>query len=279
MSRGIMRRVLVVLLLLSATAGSVSAQSNWLSRTRNTFSLEVLRPFLKEGADDLNGLSAAFAVTGRFAISDRWDALVELPLAIGHVDAEPGFPSRPEATSQSLGNLYVGMSGTVSSADLDFGVRLPTVEDFGDDRRFPSRIVGIASMTERITAFSFPASISATAAASLNTARSVSLRPQGGVLILVPTENEGGDSELFGMFGLQGWYTPSTTRAGAGISGRYWLTGGGVNDRTLMESTFWLDHAFGNIRPGVYVVVPIDQDFAVSSVVGVSVQVGFGGGG
>lgn len=118
------------------------AQSSWLNnRQSNFFTFEFSKPSFNGGNDGVGFFSAAYDLSGGFALGEKADLIVDLPMAYFN-DTEGLFDSE-----FAFGNVYLGIRTGDRSNPVrgEFGVLLPTAND---DKGLAS-LVGVSAMPNR----------------------------------------------------------------------------------------------------------------------------------
>lgn len=260
-------RTVVLVAALSFLAVPATGQSFWLDHESGGVSLEVMRPTLSEG--DLTFFSFAAFATAAARIGESTLLVVELPFS----RSQPDFEGADAETA--LGNPYIGIqSAPAERTGLrgSIGARIP----LASDGNLAATTGLLSAPTDRYEAF-IPDLAAVEAAGryvgALGEAAYAAAR-FGGV-VEVPTD--GGDVEFFAKYGAKVWTAPGELSAGLGVSGLYWVTSESelaFADRTLHELGLWIDYAFGGIRPGVRVQIPLGGELSdfVDQVVGLYVR-------
>lgn len=255
-----------VLCLLAAPA---AAQSFWLDRESGELSLELLHPTPEFG--DLTFFSFAAFATVAAEVGETALLVVELPFSRAAEDFEGA------EGETALGNPYVGLRTIPTEATgvrWSAGVRIP----LASDNAGVATATGLmSSASDRFEAF-IPDLLAVDAAGRYVGALSDVAKASGrfGAVVDVPTG--GGDVELFLQYGAKTWIESQGLSAGLGLSGRYIVSASDVAfaDRMFNELGIWADYAFGSIRPGVRVQLPVgDLSNLVDRVIGVYVRYQF----
>jgi hypothetical protein len=264
---------------LAALAPVAVAQSIWLDRVSpKTLHLEIAKP-LYEDAEDVDFMTANWSLSGRFPIGATLHIVGELPYA------RIGFNSDfADESSTTIGNLYAGIETHVAEGNgawFEAGVRVPTASEADEnDEDNAATLTGTFVDVDRWEAYGL-----ATDAFILHTAVHGRTDPVGKIGVdvrLAPNLwlgnelfGEGSDdAELFLVFGAQVLYHGTSVRAGAGITGRTFVTEdeGGTSAHQV-EAAF--DVLSGRVRPGMTLRVPINEyDFIEKdAVIGISLNV------
>lgn len=258
-------------LFLTLLAAPVAAQSYWMDAGNDQFSFEVLRPMLAE--DELTTTSLALFAAGTFTVRENLAVAFDLPFVRVRHDITEG------ESSSSIGNPYVGVEWGLPQFGLQVtgGARLP-VAQFEFDRLL-GQAFGVLSTVDRMEAFTpETAALLTSAHLTRSLAPAVHVSARLGMNMALYTEAEDGDdsSDLFTLYGAQGWYETGAVRVGGGFLGRLLLTGeegSSFGDNSLHEAGLWLDYAVGPTRTGINLRMPLDDqmsdimDFTVGLIV------------
>ena len=219
-------------------------------------SLETAHTFFKEGEQSLGTL--AFFLDGRYSIGQPI-LLLEVPF--GNVSGD--FNS-----ASGVGGIYLGaeMPWTPTSrTSVEFGVRLPNATD---QSLFPLSFTDL----DRIEAFQ-----------DLTTFRAViHHRPKApGLNVgfhggLLHSRGEDDFSRTHLAYGLDAVSTGPSLNAGAGVIGRFVLSGSGgsFGERSVHFLHGWADFGSGDLRPGITAQLPVDKEFrdVMRATIGVRLQ-------
>ena len=264
-------RTSLVLALLAACTGFVpaaSAQSAWLDReVPKSIHLELAKPQLS-GIDDGFFTFAGF-LTARLPAGEKLAFVGELPMATVSVD-EGIFG---EESSTVIGNVYLGIETRHPEGGwFELGVRPPTA---GEE---PAALFGVITDADRWEAF-FPNAVYIRAAGHWrNPPRDGGVGVDLHVAPVVWIPEEGGDTEMFMTYGAQALLASPTARGGVGLSGRWLATedDGDFGQRSTHQLTAAFDFLRGDVRPGVTLRVPLDEDGlffgTADSVIGLTVN-------
>jgi len=260
---------------LAALAPGAAAQSIWLDRVSpKTLHLEIAKP-LYEDAEDVDFMTANWSLSGRFPIGATLHIVGELPYA------RIGFDSDfADESSTTIGNLYAGIETHVAEGNgawFEAGVRVPTASEADEnDEGNAATFTGTFVDVDRWEAYGLSSD-----AFILHTAVHGRTDPVGKIGVdvrLAPNLWFGGDldddAELFLVFGAQVLYHGTSVRAGAGITGRTWVTEdeGGTSAHQVEAA---VDVLSGRVRPGMTLRVPINEyDFIEKdAVIGLTLNV------
>jgi hypothetical protein len=262
------RRTTLATALAALTAAPLMAQSLWLvPEGRTAMLLEVLRPDFAGGG--LGTLSTAWYLTGRFALSSRLAVQAEVPFAYTTLDNPSPVSDVSEA---GFGNPYLGLvlSRPGSGWWGEFGARLPVGADNG------SALVGVFSDVDRFEAWlasAVPLQVLAGYRWSWESGAFILLR--GGPAVWINTA-DGGESEVASHAAVQGGWQGQRLALAAAVTTLTAITAdGGFGERSLVQGGVLAEARFGNLRPGITVFLPIDEDLGdlLSLVLGLRVAV------
>lgn len=268
--------------LIAAVPLPAAAQSLWMQRDGDhTVMLEMLRPNIEDVNSEL--LSGAFFLSGRTRVSSGISLVGELPY-LHHSSSFlgtdiNGFEITVETSSSTIGNPYVGMEARLGSgpAFLEVGGRPPLASNEENYYGEPNAVLtGFLSDVTRMGAF-LPDVASLQVGINLRevTDSKIAYRARLSPTVLIPTEGNGLDPELFAMYSFQIGYHGSLARIGAGMSGQALVTEdyGNLGSRTRNRLEVHADFLPGPIRPGLDFQLPMGSEASlVPVVVGASVS-------
>lgn len=259
MAKSWSRRAGVLALAVVLGSSPLPAQQYWPDLAGGTVvRADFLKPFFKE--DGFQFLSGAAFFSGSGPVGNLMRVEADVPL----VRAGQTVGTLPAESSLRLGNPYLGVRIHREGRPLAgyIGVRLPLASDPTTSIANRAMLVGAISDPDRLEAF-LPNVLTVRAGAEL---RSVS---PGGMLIgakigpslLVPTQGDGVDPELFADYGVQGGYEGAAVRATVGITGRLLATESDLNfsERTEHVIAGMVELRRGQVRPSVLIRVPLDR--------------------
>ncbi len=277
------RAVLAVLALTalpSAVAAPAVAQSVWLPVSRGpSMSLEGFKPVLDQGNRNFTPATAAFFLSGRMPISESLVVTAELPFAHAGVRLS-AYGGTGTESSTTLGNPYVGleMASAASPLVADVGVRLPLRKS--RDSEASAAMVGFLSDIDRMEAFQEELlSIGGHIGLRTHQASGLYLQARGGPILWFNTaENRpAAETELFLDYVAQVGYDVGRYGVIGGLSGRTLVTEdeGGWSDNSIHQLGVSGSVAFGGVRPGIQLRVPLDSelDDMLRYVIGLNVTV------
>ena len=236
---------------LPAGAQSIFLEPN----TGPSLHLEALRPSV--GSLDFSFFSYSFYLSGRIRAGETTQLRFEVPYASYKLE-----DSIFTATGRSsFGNPYVGAEFGPRDRGVqgEVGIRLPVMSDNAEAAGFGL----LADPVERMEAYLDDI-------LPVYAGLSYRHRSAGGFAMMlraVPvawiyTGDGSADSELFVLHSAQAWYEAEKVALGAGLSGRFLVTGDGADlgERTLYELGFFANFDLGTFRPGLQVRFPLDAD-------------------
>jgi hypothetical protein len=266
--------IAAVLLSGLGTAGSLTAQQVWLGSGRGgEFSVEILRPALKNIAGDQSFTSVAAFMTGRFPLGPRTTLVAELPFAHGSFKYS-FFGGGATESGSALGNPYIGVEGgrDGSAAFGEFGVRAPLASE-----NQAAQLVGLAADLERTDAFA-PNIVTVSAFANYRVVApsGFTFRIRGGPLGWIATKDNvlKDNAELWFAYAVQAGYQSRAFTFIGGVGGRAIITED-VDRRFTDQIVLSATYRVGGLRPGLSLRLPIDnnRDQIVGSTIGVSLGV------
>lgn len=260
------------------TLSSLEAQSIWQDYTaREGFSIEFLKPTYKDG-EDLSFLTSVIFVSGRFPVTRNVIFAGELPFSYVNWD----IPQGPDlGAQQTFGNPYFGLEFHPGRAPLFFelGVRAPLTADI-DSENWEATLNGsLASFVDRAEAFATDAvPVSGFVNYVAWTRTGFSLRLRGGPVFWIASGDRE-ESETCILYSAQIFYDTGVFRFGGGFSGRYFasLEDADFGERSWHQLTFGLDIQLGMFKPGVYIRIPLDDEYkeVIKSVFGITLGIDF----
>lgn len=242
----------------------VKAQSNWmLERNRRVVSIEWLKPSFSEDRG-LTFFTSIFNLSARLPMNDNNTFVAEIPYAkYGYEYKDEYFGDDYSRKESTIGNVYLGVELGKQDDPVftELGVRLPMVSDdkygaqsiglFGDWDRLDAFVEDIVPFTMRVNSLVRHESGFVT-------------RVRVGPEIWYVTDKDAKDKfEMFLLYSLHGGFETETFGMGLGLNGRMWATlgeGSDLADKTIHQLDFNFFGKFKNVRPGVYMRVPVDDD-------------------
>jgi hypothetical protein len=241
---------------------SLGAQSIWQDyTTREGFAIEFLKPNYAE-EEDFSFLTSVTFLSGRFPIARNIIFSGELPFSYVNWD----IPQGPDlGAKQTFGNPYFGIEFNLRQAPLFFelGVRAPLTANMEDENGEATLNGGLTAFVDRAEAFA-PDAIPVTGFINyiVSTRTGFSLRLRGGPSFWIASGDRE-ESETFLLYSAQIWYETGIIRFGGGFSGRYITTleDADFGERSMHQLTFGLDIILGTLKPGVYIRIPLDEEY------------------
>ncbi|MGH7538328.1 MAG: hypothetical protein ACREMF_06820 [Gemmatimonadales bacterium] len=228
--------------------------------------LDILKPMFEGG-----GLTFLTTID---ELGVRWQ-LGELVL-VGEFPLVHAKQKGATQGSTVIGNPYFGMATNPRGSFIgELGVRLPIASVSGDAFLAPS--VGlIGDYTEFEAYFSDLLTIRGIAGYRFRKAGGLAVRTALRPTFVIPTS--GGEPELFLDYAFQVGYEKDRAGLGAAINGRAIVTQNlSLGERTVHDLSLGAAVAFGRLRPGVLVRLPLENDLSqvLNASVGVKLEVAF----
>jgi len=248
-------RWIAALLLLAAASRPASAQSLLLTQENIDYAaVEFLKYDFHGDANSGFFTMTAFA-TLRYKVQPALALVVEVPYA----RYDPKSYGDPEST---VGDLYLGLeqrSGR-DGPSFEFGVRLPTTSEDKVD----AAVLGILSDVNRWEAF-LPKTFAVVPGVNYRYLgpNDVGIRVRAAASMDVPTGDNNGDTEIYGLYAIQFVYMGAGAEGSVGLSGRIWVTEGDldIGQRTVHQLDAAVNLAGMKVRPGAHLRIPLDEDF------------------
>jgi hypothetical protein len=253
---------MTMVILTGLLPGSILGQPLWLDRSHDkTIALEILKPSFDDRTFIKNTkfVTSALFLSLRLPLSENLHFVGELPFANG------GFDFDGESESEStIGNPYLGLeiSGQNSPVFAELGIRAPLAKE----ENFGTLIGVLTDFVDRAEAFT-PDMVSITAMANYrykNPSGFVT-RLRGGPAFWVNTDKQEfeDDTELFLLYSMQAGYESEQVSIGGGFTGRWLLTEKDLTfgEQTFHQLAFAASAGLGNLRPGIQIRLPLDDDF------------------
>ncbi|HEX9934482.1 MAG TPA: hypothetical protein VGB38_04735 [bacterium] len=268
-------------------AAGLSAQSFWLDQPDKAHvTLEYLRPDFKEEGWELKAFTAILSM--RCPVGSRASLVAEIPYSYYYYHYSYSFyffdeyvAYEDEDKETSVGNPYVGLEFGDKSRPVygEVGLRLP----LASDKKMGANTVGCYTDITRAEAF---VTDMISASAMLNVRESVpsglAYRLRFGPVLWFNTEGESGDDKVELWFNYNAQFGFETDRflIRGSLMGRLWATQDELNfgERTFHQIVLSTALRVGKCWPGVFVVIPLDDDIKdfMSSVAGLSLSVQLG---
>lgn len=249
---------------------NLAAQPLWPDQTIDReITVEFLKPEF-EGEDDTDFLTSAIFVSGRFPLNPTIEGEVEVPFSRYGISND-----RVDRSESAIGNPYIGIRGRLPKVMYRVGVRLP----FASSDDATALTSGRLADNDRFDAFlADELGLSGSVTGPTRLADKVFLDIGGGPLLLVSTEDDGGDdAEAYARYFLLGRYVGDQFLIKSGFTGQIWLTESDLDFGERSVHQFGLSGALntGTVRPGLLVRIPLDEDLRdnIDYVVGVNLTV------
>lgn len=265
-------RMLTTVFALALVAAPAAAQSEWLAAEGTGVALEFRHPSFsaEEANDELGALDGAWFLSGRVGVPVFGAAaVVELPFANSSV-GDGDF---------SLGNVYLGgeMPLMLGAMTLEAGVRLPTAGEPETIDELLGTVIAIApSVADRYDAFVPEVLVPRVGLrAGLSATSLISVEANAAGAYMIHTGEGDTDNDFYIDYGARAFAGLAATRIGLGIEGAQNVTADEGVEASIHQLGVWVDHAFGMIRPGVSLFLPIGGDYAdtIDYVLGVSLEI------
>lgn len=268
---GSMTAMLILGLALPAT---LAGQSLWEDPADgNTAGIEWMRPDMKIAG--MGGASSAAFLFGRYAISPMVTIQADLPLAYGSF-GEAEF----DDSAIAVGNPLLGarIQPALMPVSFDISMRLPFASINDDGSSGIAYVAGIAADLDRMEAFTpdlIPLSAHVNYAVEMRA--DSDLRFHAGPVLWLNREDDPDIESTwwFLTYGGELGHQVSGVRFASSLTGRYDLSAddGDFGDRTIHQLGVAASYKSGNMRPGVFVRVPLDE--GSRDLVGFVIGVGF----
>ena len=236
---------------------------------RKGFQLELTRGVWKDSEDVIGPASAHGFVSGSLPLDPDTYLHLEVPFSNGHSDAE--FLD----SKFVIGNPRISLHRTVQAFDLQLGVRLPMT---GDDGGLATQLP-IFAENDRIWSF-FPDLASIEIGSTAETALSdrISLRAQLLPQVIIPTDCDGCDPELFLVHGIGVSSKFEQVEAGLGVTGIAWRSEESTGN-SLLDDNYMLGGSLAlkanKVIPEILIRLPMNDEVRdmASALVTLSVKV------
>jgi hypothetical protein len=259
------------------SGSSLRAQSIWQDFTTwEGITIEVLKSNYEE--EDYSFLTSVSFLSARFPVTRNIVFSGELPFSYVNWD----IPQGPDlGAEQTFGNPYIGLEFHLPRTPLflELGARVPMTADIDGKNGEATINGGLTCFAERAEAFATDAvPVTGFLNYILSSRTGFSLRLRGGSAFWFASGDRE-ESETFILYSAQAFYETGILRFAGGISGRYLVTVEDLDfgERSFHQLTFGVDILLGMFRPGVYIRIPLDEDFKdlISSIFGLSLGIDF----
>lgn len=259
--RHLIQNLFLSLVLFSITlcAGATEAQAQSFLHApapSNEMSLEWGKPFFTE-SDGLSFLTSVAHLTGRVAVRPRFLIVGSVPLS--HWGVSSDFQ---DESATDLGNPYLGFQfytpGEITSVSL--GTRLPLASSDGE-----ALLVGIIGDFDRFEAY-MPetGTVEVELASAYHHSSGLQVEGRFRQAFLYPTGDNRADNEFYLHYEGRVWYAADPVRVGVGLAGAAILSEKDLDfsERTVHHGSVYLAADIGNLRPGAYARLPLDEEFS-----------------
>jgi len=264
------RTAILVTCAVTCLQSGLSAQSLWTDQTSDrAIFVEFLKPEF-EGADDTDFLTSDIFLSGRFPITSVVAAEAEVPFSRYGIDN-----GAVERSQSAVGNPYLGARIQSSALTTRVGVRFPVASSDDGTALTSGRLADY----DRFEAFLPDVfSVNASFAGPTQLSESFVLNIGGGPLLLLFTEDTGGDeSEIYAQYFLMPQYNGQYVTVKAGVTGRALMTESDLDfgERSTHQLGMAAALNHGTVRPGLHLRVPLDEGLSedVDYILGVNATV------
>ncbi len=255
------------MVLLVVLSPALFGQSLWVSQhTDKAVALELMKPNF-DGDGGISASSGVGFVSLRLPVAPTVVFVGELPFA--HAGSEIG-----DVSDNAVGNPYLGVEfhPPGSSVFWDLGVRAPVAPENNS-----ALFIGVLTDQQRWEAF-LPNVATVKGAFNFRHRAPTGLvtRLRAGPNIWIPTE-EGPEVEVVGSYSWQVGYEAAQVSVLGGLTGQAIITEGDMDlgERTTHQAGAIVTFVAGNVRPGVFFQLPLDEDLrdTVDYVFGLNVSI------
>jgi hypothetical protein len=259
------RMVLFCLVAVLSLTGSAAAQDYWMyPGGMNSVSLQIFKPGLAEHSSNYGLLTSTWVVSTRFDAGSNTAFFVSLPVSNAVMDFEWSYLDH-SAKQTVIGNPYIGFEfgswdtlRTVRPLGR-VGFRIPIASDDKDWAASIGHVTLFNSFESMIPElWTIQVGMGVDLVSRTGLAGSINVD----VATMIP--NEGGDSEIFGNFGLTLIYASRGFSGSIGYAGRVWLSEGdmSLSERTVDQLGFETGYRIGSFRPGAHLRLPLDENLS-----------------
>ena len=224
---------------------------------------EMLHPTFADG-DRLSLASGAYFLGLSTRVSSGSGIVLELPFARSSQEF-----NNVSQSSSSIGNPYIGVYATYRNTRIDVGGRVPLASN-----EEVAVVYGFVTDQERLEAF-IPdyASARVSAAFTTNNGPARAQLALGPTLLVPVGDAADGDAEVLLNYATRLLADGRRAQVVAGIEGRIIATEpGSLAERSDHQIVVGASYAFGSIRPGLSLRVPVDNE-VMNNALGVSLQI------
>lgn len=261
-----------------STFTHLEAQSIWQDYTAwEGITIEFLKPNYAQD-EDFSFLTSVTFLSARFPMARNIIFSGELPFSYVNWD----IPQGPDlGAKQTFGNPYLGLEFHPRRTQMFFelGVRVPLAAGIDEENGEATITGGLTDFVDRAEAFATDAvPVTGFVNYILSSRTGFYLRLRGGPSFWIASGDRE-ESETFILYSAQAFYETGILRFGGGFSGRYAasMEGGDFAERSMHQLTFGLDFILGMFRPGVYIRIPLDDEYKdfITTVFGISLGIDF----
>jgi len=276
MKRRVMKRsVILVTLLLTALA--LTGQTLFMEKRGSDvpeLEFRFLRPFF-EGGDSLSFISGIYDLTLSmpFKAESSYNWVVSMPFSYMYM-SEDGYSE----SNSAVGNLYVGLqqrlkAGVNKGLTGSAGLFLPLAPE--DD--YFATFLGYLSDPARVYKY-MPNTLTFRGTITYHRYWEMAfLKVELGPDVLFPTKKSGADMEVLVHYGIGGGLKLGNFALAGEFFGYSILTQevDDIGDRFFNYINFGVTWTKGRIRPGIFYMIPFDEDFRdfLDGVIGIKVEV------
>lgn len=266
--------VSLALVLLTFFPTQVLGSNSWLNfGNRPSIHLEIHKVDFTGDSELFKQSTMAVFLSGYIRITHNTNLVIELPFQHSSFSSEYDYPFYQDDSESKLGNLYAGLSWARkgSSPIVEIGARPPILDS---DVSYVSGYAVLAAV-DRIEAF-VPKTYSLRVAGGYRyvSAENVVVRALGGVNMMY-SDLYDGETEVYFDHRLEIWADLQGLFFGGAYAGRYLIS----DDEDFGERLTgqWMlagGPKFGQFRPGINVVIPVDEFYGdiVNVVYGVNLS-------
>lgn len=243
----------------------VHGQSVFLSRNDESLVTFELTKVEFDGGSDISAVTSASFIGFRVPLSTGATFVADLPVAVfdaDGVDAEI-----------AVGNPFVGVEVPLGTEQVSFrlGGRLPVAPENNT-----ATIVGLYDRVERLGSW-LTRSVPVQGIFSYqnwNRVTGLVIRFAAGPELWIPTE-DGVDSDVVALYNAQFGYATEQFTLMGGFGGLLVLSEEDANlgERSLHQATVSISLLTGNVRPGIHLRLPLDEDMTDTVDYGIGLNV------
>lgn len=249
--------VVAMMIILIASPGLLSAQSIWLDRRHDkTISVEILKPNF-DGDDNTTFATSTIFLSLRYPVAEGILFVTDLPFAHYGIDSD----YRDVESQNALGNPYLGLelANPNSPFFTEIGLNVPLMSE---EKLGASWVGRRTELIGRVEAFYYDVvPIKVTLNRQMGNAEGFASRLRVGPSYWAATGDRD-ESEVFLLYSAQIEYMHEGFCIGGGIAGWWILTedNSDFGQDTYHNLGFIARIVLGNIRPGIHIRLPLDED-------------------